>query len=81
MNYAVETTTDAQGRIATTMKVKHLRVGMVLNSGATIESNPIEYVRTPKGKCDLVVKYSDGTRRAVRWGKETTVVVVNQNPA
>jgi hypothetical protein len=54
-------------------RIRHLQVGDILSSGAKIIERSYDSVRCPKGKCNIGVEYSDGTRKIQQWGKDTEV--------
>lgn len=55
------------------VKVKYLKAGDVLSSGAKITSAPVAGLKTPAGKVEVGVEYPNGNKKTQLWGKETTV--------
>ncbi|MGV8847613.1 hypothetical protein [Tessaracoccus sp.] len=55
--------------------VKYMQVGDRLSSGAIIVTKPSRGIRTPAGKHEIGVKYSNGTTRRATWGSNTLITV------
>ena len=56
--------------------VKDLSVGDKLSSGVKVFERPFGSVKCPKNQINLGVEYSNGDRKIVRWGRYTTVNVI-----
>lgn len=54
-------------------KVRHLQVGDTLSSGAKILRSGYDSINCSKGKTNIVVEYSDGTKKIQQWNKDTIV--------
>lgn len=59
-----------------TVRVTDLKTGDTLSSGAKVISNPFAGVRTPRGKVEIGIEYTNGQRVLRIWNKSTTVGVV-----
>ena len=60
-------------------QVKDLQSGDRLSDGTEIIGRPLELTHTPKGKMEVAIRYPNGTKRAVLWGKYTTLFMAHNS--
>lgn len=56
-----------------TIRVTDLKTSDMLSGGAKVISSPVAGIRTPRGKVEIGIEYSNGQRVLRVWNKSTTV--------